>query len=161
MQETALKTVPKSISWEAPEYEYKKKGADWYFSLAIIVISVVIAALVFGNPLFALLLTISGLALFILASKKPSIVSYAVSVRGVRIDDHIYPFSTLKSYYIDEEDSSNPQMLILTKRHLLPVLSFPIPIEHVDDIEDLMHAKLKEEHLEESVVMRMLENFGF
>ncbi len=151
----------RAISWEAPEHYHQDKGGDWYFALTIIIIALVVSALMFGNPLFALLLAVSGLALVIIAIKKPSIVPFAVTVRGIRIGENIYPYSTLKSYHIDEEDSRGPQLLILTKRKFLPLLVLPLPAEYIDDIEDILKGKIKEELLEESLFLKVLERFGF
>ena len=78
-----MESTPRAIIWEAPEHYYQEKGGDWYFSLAVITIAVVVAALMFGNILFALLLALSGFALGIIGAKRPSIVPFAVTVRGV------------------------------------------------------------------------------
>ncbi|MEZ4103822.1 MAG: hypothetical protein R3B60_00885 [Candidatus Paceibacterota bacterium] len=155
------KKVSRSIAWEAPEYEYKKKGGDWYFSFALIIIALVVAALLFENTLLALLIIVSGLVLTVLAIRKPSIVPYAVTVRGIKVEDQLHPYSTLKSFYIDEDDPKGPHLLVLTKRHFAPIMVIPLPIDHIDEIEFLVKSNLKEEHLEESAFMRLLENFGF
>ncbi|MBP9836754.1 MAG: hypothetical protein KBC78_02875 [Candidatus Pacebacteria bacterium] len=156
-----MKQTPRAITWEAPEHYYQEKGGDWYFSLAIITIAVVVAALMFGNVLFALLLLLSGFALAIIGAKKPSVVPFAVTVRGVRVGDELYPLSTLKSYHIDEEDPRGPQLIILTKKHFLPLLVMPIPTDYIDDIDDILQGKIKEELLNEPLFMRALERFGF
>ena len=133
----------------------------WYFLFLFITIAVVVAALMFGNVLFALLLLLSGFALAIIGAKKPSVVPFAVTVRGVRVGDELYPLSTLKSYHIDEEDPRGPQLIILTKKHFLPLLVMPIPTDYIDDIDDILQGKIKEELLNEPLFMRALERFGF
>ena len=156
-----MESTPRAIIWEAPEHYYQEKGGDWYFSLAVITIAVVVAALMFGNILFALLLALSGFALGIIGAKRPSIVPFAVTVRGIRVGDELYPFSTLNSYHIDEEDFRGPQLIILTKKHFLPLLVIPIPAGYIDDIEDILQGRIKEELLQEPLFMRVLEKFGF
>lgn len=156
-----METTPRAILWEAPEHYYQEKSGDWYFSLAVISIAAVVAALMFGNVLFALLLTLSGFALAIIGAKKPSVVPFAVTVRGIRVSDELYPFSHLSSYHIDEEDLRGPQLIILTKKHFMPLLVIPIPPEHIDDIEDIIRGKIKEEFLYEPLLMRVLEKLGF
>ena len=86
---------------------------------------------------------------------------FAVTVRGVRVGDELYPLSTLKSYHIDEEDPRGPQLIILTKKHFLPLLVMPIPTDYIDDIDDILQGKIKEELLNEPLFMRALERFGF
>lgn len=153
--------TPRAISWDAPEFYYREKGGDWYFSLGIIVAACVVGSLLLGNMLFALLAVIAGLVLAVAAGKRPPIVPFAVTVRGVRVGDSLYPFSLLSAYYIDEEDPRGPQLLLLTKQKLVPVLVMPLPLEYVDIVEDIIQGKLPEEHLEEPLFLKVLEYFGF
>ncbi|MCB9810668.1 MAG: hypothetical protein H6779_02465 [Candidatus Nomurabacteria bacterium] len=151
----------RAITWEAPEHHHVEKGSDWYFSLIIVIVAVVISALVFSNTLFALLMAVSGVALLVLAARKPSIIPFAVTVRGIRVNDELYPYSSLKSFHIDEEDPNGPQLLVLTDHHFMPLLVIPIPEEYIDDIESILRGRLKEELLEEPLFVKILERFGF
>jgi hypothetical protein len=156
-----MEQTPRSISWEAPEHHHVEKGNDWFFALAIVIASFVVVAILFNNVLFALLIGLAGGALAVSAAKRPSIIPYAVSVRGVKIEDQVYPFSALESYRIDEEDPRGPQLLIKAKKKLMPLIILPIPPDHIDDIDDLLKGKLAEENLEESLFVKILELFGF
>ncbi len=156
-----MESTPRSITWEAPEHHHVEKGNDWFFALAIIVTAIVVVAILFNNVLLALLLGLAGGALAISAAKRPSIIPYAVTVRGVKIDDRIYPFATLESYAIDEENFHGPQLLIKSDHKLMPLLVMPIPPDHIDDIEAILKEKLIEEDLEEPLFVKILELFGF
>lgn len=151
----------RAITWEAPEHHHVEKSSDWFLALAIIVFALVISAILFGNTLFAILLAVAGITLAIMASKKPSVIPFAVTVRGITISDEMYPYSTLVSYHIDEQDIRGPQLLVLTKRHFMPLLILPLPAEYIDDIEDILKEKLSEDLLEEPLFMKILESFGF
>lgn len=151
----------RAITWEGLEHSHKEKGSDWYLAFAIIVISVVAVAALFDNFLFALLLGVAGLTMALAISRKPSIIPYAVTVRGIRIDESLYPYSTLRSYYIDEDHHEGPQLLIMSSQKLMPILIMPIPEEYIDDIEDILSERLDEEFLEEPFFMILLERFGF
>jgi hypothetical protein len=82
-------------------------------------------------------------------------------VRGVKIEDKLYPFSALESYRIDEEDPRGPQLLIKVSKKIMPLIVIPIPKDHVDNIENMLKDKLVEEELEESLFIKVLELFGF
>jgi len=151
----------RSIVWEAPEHHHIEKGNDWFFALIIIVVALVIVAILFNNLLFALLIGVSGLTLLISAAKKPEIIPYGVNLRGVKINDRVYPFSTLESYRIEEDDPKGPQLLIKSAKLMMPLMVVPIPPEHVDDIDDLLKQNLVEEDLEEPMIVKLLELFGF
>ncbi len=151
----------RAVSWEGPEFHYTEKKADWYFALGLIVAACVAGALLLDNLLFALLCAVAGGALALAASKRPAIVAFAVTVRGIRGGEGLYPFGVLKSFHIDEEDARGPVMLVHAKRKFMPLLIIPIPEEYIDDIEDIMKTRLETEHLEEPLFMKLLEFFGF
>ena len=151
----------RAVSWEAPQHHHVEKGNDWFFALAIIVVAFVVVAFLLNNVMFALLLGIAGGVLAMSAAKRPAIVPYAVTVRGVKVEDELFPYATLHSFHIDEEDSRGPQLLIKTLRRSVPLLVLPIPLDHVDDIEALLKEKLPEELIEEPFFLKVLELFGF
>ena len=80
-----MEPTPRSITWEAPEHHHVEKGNDWFFALAIIIIALVIAAVLFDNVLFALVIGLAGGALAVSAAKRPAIIPYGVTVRGIRM----------------------------------------------------------------------------
>lgn len=151
----------RAVTWEAPEHHHIEKGGDWFWALGIITVAAVVAALFFGNTLFALLLGIAGLVLGLYANKEPRIIPYGVTMRGLRVGDSLFPYSTLKSFYIDDEDPRGPQLLARSEKTFMPLIVMPLPPEYVDDIEDILALKLPEEFLEEPFVNKLLEFLGF
>ncbi len=156
-----MQPAVRAVSWEAPQHHHVEKGNDWFFALAIIVIALVVVAILIDNVLFALLIGIAGGVLAMSAAKRPAIVPYAVSVRGVKVEDELFPYSTLTAFHIEEENPRGPQLLIRTNRRTIPLLVLPIPPEHVDDIEDILKERLPEELIHEPLSLKILELFGF
>ncbi len=150
----------RAITWEAPEHYYQERGKDWYFILTILVVALGVSALLFNNVLFALLIFVSGGTLALASLKRPSIIPYGVSVRGIRIDEDLYPYTTLAAYHIDEEDSRGPQLMILTKKRFTPLIVIPLPEEYIDDVEDIIRDRLEEKFLEEPAFFKLIERFG-
>jgi hypothetical protein len=151
----------RGIAWEAPQHHHVEKGNEWFFALFIIVAALVAAAIILDNVMFALLLGLAGGAIAISAAKRPAIVPYAVTVRGVKVEDELFPFAALKSFHLDEEDPRGPQLLIKTIRRTTPLLVLPIPVDHIDDIESILKEKLPEEEIHEPLGLKILELFGF
>jgi hypothetical protein len=156
-----MEPTARAISWEAPEHHHVEKGNDWFFALIIIVLALVITAILFNNVLLVLLLGIAGGVLGMAAARVPRIVPFAVSVRGVKIEDELHPFSSLGAYHIDEEDPRGPQLLLRSEKMFMPLIVIPIPADYIDDIELLLKEKLPEEELEEPFLLKVLELFGF
>ncbi len=150
----------RAITWEAPEHYYQERGKDWYFILTILVVALGVSALLFNNVLFALLIFVSGGTLALASLKRPSIIPYGVSVRGIRIDEDLYPYTTLAAYHIDEEDLRGPQLMILTKKRFTPLIVIPLPEEYIDDVEDIIRDRLEEKFLEEPAFFKLIERFG-
>jgi len=151
----------RAISWKAPQHHHIEKSGDWFFAFIIIAISLVLAAILLGNALLALLLAVGGVTMAIAVARRPSIVTHSISVRGVQIGDEFHPFSELLSYRIDETDPKGPQLLLLSKRHFMPLIVMTLPEDYIDDVEDLLQGRLPEEHLEEPFLNKLLEIFGF
>jgi F0F1-type ATP synthase membrane subunit c/vacuolar-type H+-ATPase subunit K len=151
----------RAITWEAPEHVHQEKGGDWFLAFAIIMAALAVAAVLFGNTLFALLIGVAGGALAVSAARRPSVIPFAITVRGIRIDDRLFPYDTLRAYHIDEENENGPQLLVLSKKRFMPLLVLPLPSQYIDDVEDIMRDKLAEKFLEEPLFMKLLEKFGF
>jgi hypothetical protein len=151
----------RSVTWEAPEHTHPDKGGDWFLALGIVTVAVVIAAIIFDNFLFALLAGISGASIAVAASQPPRIIRYGVSVRGVLVENEVYPFANLRSYFINEDDPRGPRLLLLSGKTLAPMLVMPIPEEYIDELDAMLAERLPEEFLEEPFFNKIMELFGF
>lgn len=150
-----------AITWEAPEHYHIDKSSDWFWVLGIVAVCAAVAALFLGNFLFALVILLGAGVMALRAVKPPRIVPYMVGRRGVRVGEHLYPYSTLESFNIDEEDERGPQLLLKSKRLHLPLIIMPVPDEHLFEIEALLRERLQEEELFEPLGHKLLEIFGF
>jgi hypothetical protein len=150
-----------SVSWQAYEHMHGEKRADWFWVLGLITIAVTVAAIVLGNTLFGIVMLVSGIVLGIAAMRPPRVVAYEITTRAIRVDEALYPYSTLDSFYINEEDEHHgPQLLVKTKKHFMSLLVIPLPEEYVDDIEELVASRIPEEFLEEPLAMKLFEAVG-
>jgi hypothetical protein len=161
IQSLVMEQSPRAVTWMAPEHNHTEKGADWFFAFTIIFIAIVLAAILLGNSLFALLMAVAGLTLAISVAKRPMTIPYEITVRGIRINDEFYPYASLISYCIDENDPKGPQLLVRVERKFVPLLVISLPEGYEDDVDDILREKLPEEHLEEPLFVKVLEIFGF
>ncbi len=151
----------RGIIWEAYEHHHDSKQSDWFWVLGIITVSITIAALLLHNTLLAVLILISGIVIAILASREPKLISYAATQRGLKIDDKLYPYTTLECFYIDEDGVFGPQLLVKSEKLFMPLLILPLPEEAQDEIENIIAGRLPEQHLEEPFAHKLLEFFKF
>jgi hypothetical protein len=153
--------VVNMVSWEAYEHAHSEKKADWFWVLGMITLAVTVAAVILGNTLFGIVVLVAGFVMSLTAIRPARIIPYEISTRSIRIDDLNYPYSTLRSFYIDEENPTGPQLLVQSNKMFMPLLILPLPEEYVDDVEELIAARLPEEFLEEPLIHKLLEMVGF
>jgi len=153
--------IIQSITWEAPEHQHIEKNSDWFWVVGLLAIAAAAAAFIFGNILFGIVIIVGTTTIVIHALREPQVIPFAITARGVRIDNEMYPFTTLSGYAIDEENRHGPQLLLRNKKTFAPLLILPIPEDYVDDIEDIIAVRVPEADIEEPFSHQVLEFLGF
>ncbi len=149
------------IEWDAHEYEHKERSPDWFWAVGIISVSVAIAAIIFGNIIFGILVIIAAFALSLFAKRPPSSLHIVVDEKGVTRGSVRYPFQTLKSFWIDTEHP-HKKIILRSEKMFMPLIIVPLGDE-VD--EEKLHESLSQFLSEEfhtlPFVEKILEYLGF
>ncbi len=151
----------RAISWEAPEHRHIEKTSDWYWVLGIIAISASVVSIILNNVLFSIVILLAATTMIVFGHRKPKMVSFEISVRGVRINEDLHPYDTLHAYSVDEEAPEGPQLILKSKHTFMPLIIIPLPYDYIDDIEAILGLRLLEVHMHEPLSHRLLEAFGF
>lgn len=151
----------REVSWEAPEHHHTEKSSDWYWALGIVTTVASVTTIILGNVLFGIIILFAGFVMALLSVRKPKIITYTVSIRGVRIGADFYPLSMLHGFHIDEDHPDYVRLLLRSSALLVPLLVIPVPDDAVEDIEYLLEARLPAEHLQEPLGHKLLEFLGF
>ena len=149
----------RAILFEAYEHNYPPKKSDWFWILGILTLSVAVASILLGNALFGILIFIAGMVTAMLATYQPRVVSYAITQRGIRIDNTLYPYTTLSRFCIDEDASFGPELLVQSEKLFMPLLIIPLPPDAQDAIEEIIAQRIPEGHLEKPFAHHILEFF--
>jgi len=151
-----------TISWQGYEYTHYEKSSDWFWALGIVALSSAVTAIIFKNILFALLILIGAFTVALFAAKKPHLVHFEVTRRGVSIDDTLYPFTTLESFWIDEDEHGHHTLILKSQRVIMPYIIIPL-VESIEfeDMRNTLLTKLEEEELHEPISHKIFEFFGF
>jgi hypothetical protein len=91
----------KIVEWQAPDHELPVRPADWYISVLVVGISVSIAAMFLNNILFAIFCLLSTGSIIIHAAKKPEMLDFAITTRGIQIRHDFHPYAKIHSFWID------------------------------------------------------------
>ena len=147
------------ISWSAPEYEEQERSPDWFWALGVIVITGSLAAIIYSNYFFAILIILSGSLLWFYSKKSPELVNYELTSKGFQVKSHLYPYENIKSFYVQVDHT--PTLFIKTERFYMPILSIPIEYNLADDIYNIFMSKnVMEEEMKEHPSEKIIRSLG-
>ena len=155
-----------TISWVAAEYEHQEHGADWYWALGIITVSLAIAFIIAGNMLLSVII-ILGMGILLYYEKHPApVVEYKISKAGIRAGKILYPWESLHSFWIlqkeeDAKDYHAPKLLLVSKKHLMPHIVIPLTEFVLEDVHEIIGKMVPEEPRVEPLPDRLMRKLGF
>ena len=149
-----------TLRWNAYEHEHIERGADWYWALSIVTVSIGLVSILFHDVLFAILIAIAAATIAILAQYPPELAEFEISERGIRVAGKLHRYDEIISFWVEDEHDDRPLLLVNTVKFMHP--NIIIPIEHIDP--HLIRAYLKqhadEVPMHEPFAHRILEFFG-
>lgn len=152
-----------AIIWETHEYLFQEKTNDWYWGVAIIALSAAVIAIIFGEILLALLIIIGSFTLCLVGARRPNVVRYEINNTGVLIENILYPYATLSSFWVENNSHMGiPSKVIFKSRKIVS----PFLVLHIEDIDpelmrDFLLDHLPEAEHSEPLSQKLLEYFGF
>ncbi|HQU08288.1 MAG: hypothetical protein B7X04_03650 [Parcubacteria group bacterium 21-54-25] len=156
--------MPRSpaFAWQAYEYAYDEKTAEWYWALGVIAVAAAIASALFGNYLLAAVIASGAVATGLQAAKEPREHFFQLSEQGLSIGNRLYPFDLMHSFsvfeYIDE--SIAPVLSIKTHSLLSPHLMIPLEGVDADAVYAFLFAYIEEGAHADTLVDRLIEQLG-
>lgn len=139
-----------NIEWEAPEYEFVEKNADWFWVVGIVTITLVVLSYLFSNFLLAVFSILAGFTVVMYGARRPRIVEFSITRRGIQIGDKIYLYDSLKSFWVD--DNQYRQILILeSEKVIMPHIVVPLFNVEPDKVRETLSIFLKEKKLNEPI----------
>lgn len=149
----------KTISWKALPHEHEHKDPDWFWGIGIAATAIAIIAILLGNPLFAFLVAVGAITLFMHAIKKPRMIEARVDDDGITVDTATFPFETLVSFSVTESEH-RPILILKSKQVLTPRIVIPLKKEDKASVQKALRERLSEEKLEIPVSYKLLEFLG-
>lgn len=148
------------ISWNTLEHIHTEKNNDWYWAVGIITITAASLAFIFNNFIFGILILVASFALVIHGAKRPGTIHCEINDRGLVINDILYPFLTLESFWIDAH--IRPAKVIL-KSHKTFMPYIVVYIDEVDpeEVRDILLNYIAETEHKEPISQKILETLGF
>lgn len=124
------------VEWEALEYEPREKSSNWYWIVGFLAFALVIGAIVVKNFLLAILIALGYFTVILYARRPPRTIRIAVSRRGIQIHKNLFPFQTLRSFWLHEEETGERRIIVQSEKLLMPHIHLPLA-------DDLDHEALR------------------
>ena len=153
--------MQKDIVWNTLEHTHEEKSGDWFWALGIVAVSSAVAAMLFGNVLFALLILVGAFTIGLLAKKEPASIEIALTPRGVLVGNDFYPYNLLVAFWVDEIEHEEPTLIIDAHRFLTPHIIVPLGEHDTEHVRTYLEQYLPEREIQEPVMQKALEFFGF
>jgi hypothetical protein len=144
------------IRWTGFEFEYREKTADWFWAVAIAMVSIAAISFIYDNPLF-------GIIMLSNARKEPRLLDYELTDKGLIIGDTLYEHIQFKTFWVSQSKYAPPKLLLRTNKWTVPLLIIPIETDYIeaDRVRDFLLDYIPEEKIDESLGVKFMEFLGF
>ena len=131
--------------WEVNEYERHDRSRGWYVFMAVLGISLLLYALLKQNFLFALIVVLFAMILFLQSHQTAPKVVVRVTDRGVGIQHRFYTYNELDNFFIIYQPPEVKVLFIDTKTALRPRLRLPLLDNDPNDLRFTLRQYLPED----------------
>lgn len=149
------------VEWSAPEYDHFEKSSSWYWAVGIISIGFFLVAIILKNFLFAVLVIIGAFTLALYGAREPKLASFAVTSRGLKIEKRLYPFGTLRYFWINYDPPRAKEIYFVSKKLFIPQISIPLGHADPNEIREHLIKFLEEKEVGEPLSHTIAKFFRF
>ena len=148
------------ITWNAPVHIHTEKKPDWYWTVGIITLALSVVSFIFSQFILGIFIILATTVLVLLSSKPPHIRYCEINDRGIMVDDVLYPFLSLESFWIPHDEF--PHKLILKSRKLfMPLIVLYIDEVDPESVREVLLTYIAETEHTEPLLKKVLERLGF
>ena len=148
------------IEWVAHEHEHKERTSDWLWSVGILTAAAAVVSIIFGNIIFAILILTAVFAMALFVNRPPEEVHVVVDEKGITRGNVRYPYSSLKSFWLDETHP-HPKILLRSEKVFLPIIVVPLGETDAVQLNEILSRYLNEEYHSLPFAEKVLEYLGF
>lgn len=156
-----------TITWTAPEHDYREHTPDWYWAVGILIVALSIAFVIVGNILLSIIIILGVGMLLVHAKRKPPILDGELSEYGIRFGRLSFRWDSLESFSIldlplEKNGPSNYKLVLVSNKKFTPYIMIPLGDKppHEDIVTALQHMLPEEEH-PEPIPHRLMRLMGF
>lgn len=125
------------LNWREPEHDKFELGPRSRIVVLVLLVAIIAWALYTDSPLMAITFILIGIIGYLLEHQAPQIIDFALTTRGVLVGRQFYPYETLQSFHIYEEEPFLDTLSLHTDGDLISHVHIPlvtVPNQEVYDI---------------------------
>ena len=112
--------------WTIAEYERHERGAAWFWVMGIAGLALVIYAMLTGNFLFALIIILFAIVLFLQSHQEPIQLPFQITELGIVVGNRFYQYNELNGFYIIYNPPHVKTLYLENKSVFHPLLRIPL-----------------------------------
>ncbi|MEA3249561.1 MAG: hypothetical protein U9Q03_04360 [Patescibacteria group bacterium] len=137
------------VTWEVDESKRYEKGLGWYLGAIVIGGGLLIYAVISANFLFALIILMVALVIYMTSLRGPDKVSVSVSEDGVEIGGSFYPFREMNRFWFIYDPPAVKSLYLDFKSAMRPRIALPLEDQNPNDVRAILSKYLHEDITED------------
>jgi len=131
--------------WHVKEYEKYDRDRRWYWIVGLVGVILLAYSMLSANYLFALIVVLAGIILFMQDMQEPFEVNFAIAEAGIIIGNRFYPYSEIKNFYIVYNPPEIKSLYFITSSILKHRLQVPLLDVDPMPIRELLNKFVEED----------------
>ena len=151
-----------TVTWQAPEFQYREKDVSWYWISIIVVAAIIAFAIWQRNFLFGVFMIIAEILLIVWANAVPKVFDFTLSENGLQIGEaKDYRISLFESFSVNRLNEEWTELFFTFKAKLRTPAKVLIPTEKVDELRKNLRPILREVDYDPSLIDSLEKIIGF
>lgn len=135
--------------WTFKEYEKYSRGRRWYMVMGLLAAVCIVYAMVSGNYLFALIIILFGIILFLQDTQEPAQMDFTITDSGIVLGAKYYPYADLDNFWLIYNPPEIKTLYFSLKNAIKHRLNIPLadvnPVELRDYLSQFLNEDLDQE----------------
>lgn len=148
-----------AIEWSAYEYDKRERGPYWFFLPGGIALALVILGIMINNYFLVAFVALAFTLLMVYMKREPRFINFALTKKGVVVDNRIYEYPSVKSFWIFEKPDLN-ELSFETEGALSPFIRIPLADTDVDEVRKYLGNFIKEKEHQDSAIDQIMRVLG-
>lgn len=126
------------LHWREDEHDAFVLGPRSRLISIILLVAIVGWALYTNSPLMAITFILIGIIGYLLEHQTPRVIDFALTTRGVLAGKNFYPYETLESFHIYEEEPFLDTLSLHTDGDLISHVHIPLVTVDNQEVYDIL-----------------------